>query len=138
MKRKFIKYTLLVATLALVVAGGIFATRNDAGLGRNMEIMVNLMRAIATEYVDEVDADEMMRNGADGITSKLDPYTSFIPEEDMPVRLEISAVSLADMLDLGRASLYRAMDRLSQDGFLVRNGHEYRLLQRDKLLTHYQ
>ena len=84
MKRKFIKYTLLVATLALVVAGGIFATRNDAGLGRNMEIMVNLMRAIATEYVDEVDADEMMRNGADGITSKLDPYTSFIPEEDMP------------------------------------------------------
>ena len=84
MKRKFIKYTLLVATLALVVAGGIFATRNDAGLGRNMEIVVNLMRAIATEYVDEVDADEMMRNGADGITSKLDPYTSFIPEEDMP------------------------------------------------------
>lgn len=63
---------------------------------------------------------------------------SEIPEEDVPVRIEMSAVSLADMLDLGRASLYRAMDRLSEDGFLVRNGHEYRLLQRDKLLTHYQ
>jgi CRP-like cAMP-binding protein len=63
---------------------------------------------------------------------------SEIPEEGVPVRLEISAVSLADLLDLGRASLYRAMDRLSEDGFLVRNGHEYRLLQRDKLLTHYQ
>ena len=84
MKQKFIKYTLLVGLLLSLIAGCIFATRNDAGLGRNMEIMVNLMRAISTEYVDEVDADEMMRNGANGITSKLDPYTTFIPEEDMP------------------------------------------------------
>ena len=84
MKHRAIKYSLLglvvVATLSLCI----FATRNDAGLGRNMEIMINLMRAIATEYVDEVDADEMMRNGAEGIASKLDPYTDFIPEEDMP------------------------------------------------------
>ena len=84
MKQKFIKYTLLVGLLLSLIAGCIFATRNDAGLGRNMEIMVNLMRAISTEYVDEVDADEMMRNGANGITAKLDPYTTFIPEEDMP------------------------------------------------------
>ena len=84
MKQKFIKYTLLVGLLLSLIACCIFATRNDAGLGRNMEIMVNLMRAISTEYVDEVDADEMMRNGANGITAKLDPYTTFIPEEDMP------------------------------------------------------
>ena len=84
MKHKFVKYTLLSAALAAVVAGGIFATRNDFGLGRNMEIMVNLMHAISTQYVDKVDADEMMRNGAEGITSKLDPYTDFISEKEMP------------------------------------------------------
>ena len=84
MKQKILKYTLIIAALVSVVAGGIFATRNDFGLGRNMEIMVNLMHAIATQYVDEVDADEMMQNGAEGITSKLDPYTDFIPEKDMP------------------------------------------------------
>ena len=84
MKRKFLKYILLVIALVSAFAGGIFATRNDFGLGRNMEIMVNLMHAIATQYVDEVDADEMMQNGAEGITSKLDPYTDFIPEKDMP------------------------------------------------------
>ncbi len=84
MKRKFVKYTLLSAALAAIVAGGIFATRNDFGLGRNMEIMVNLMHAISTQYVDKVDADEMMRNGAEGITSKLDPYTDFISEKEMP------------------------------------------------------
>ncbi len=84
MKRKFLKYTFLGVALAALLVGGLFATRNDFGLGRNMEIMVNLMHAIATQYVDEVNADEMMRNGAEGITSKLDPYTDFIPEKDMP------------------------------------------------------
>ncbi len=84
MKRKFVKYTLLVVAVVAVCVTTLFATRNDFGLGRNMEIMVNLMHALSTQYVDEVDADEMMQNGAEGITSKLDPYTDFIPEKDMP------------------------------------------------------
>ena len=84
MKHKVRKYTLLAVAAVAIFAGGIFATRNDFGLGRNMEIMVNLMHAISTQYVDKVDADEMMENGAKGITSKLDPYTDFIPEKDMP------------------------------------------------------
>lgn len=84
MKRKFVKYTLWIGAVVAICATTLFAARNDFGLGRNMEIMVNLMHAISTQYVDEVDADEMMLNGADGITSKLDPYTDFIPEKDMP------------------------------------------------------
>jgi CRP-like cAMP-binding protein len=60
-----------------------------------------------------------------------------IPQDDLAVQLDISAVSLADLLDVGRASLYRAMDRLTQDGFLTRNGHEYTLHNRDHLLSHY-
>ena len=84
MKCKFVKYTLLVVAVVAVCVTTLFATRNDFGLGRNMEIMVNLMHALSTQYVDEVDADEMMRNGAEGMTSKLDPYTDFIPEKDMP------------------------------------------------------
>ena len=84
MKRKILKYTLIAIAGVTIFAGGVFAARNDFGLGRNMEIMVNLMHAISTKYVDEVNADEMMRNGAEGICSKLDPYTDFIPEEDMP------------------------------------------------------
>ena len=84
MKRRVVKYTLLAIAVTALFVGGVFATRNDFGLGRNMEIMVNLMHALSTQYVDEVDADKMMLNGAEGITSKLDPYTDFIPEEEMP------------------------------------------------------
>ena len=84
MKRRILKYTLIAAVAVSIFVGGIFATRNDFGLGRNMEIMVNFMHAISTQYVDKVDADEMMKSGAAGITAKLDPYTDFISEKEMP------------------------------------------------------
>ena len=84
MKRRVLKYSLLAVAVVAIFVGGVFGTRNDAKLGRNMEIMVNLMHALSTQYVDEVDADEMMLNGANGIVSKLDPYTTFVPEKDMP------------------------------------------------------
>ncbi len=84
MRRRIIKYTTLALAVVSIAIGGIFATRNDFGLGRNMEIMVNLMHALSTQFVDEVDADELMEAGAEGFTSMLDPYTVFIPEKDMP------------------------------------------------------
>lgn len=69
----------LVAAAALTL----FAARNDFGLGRNMEITVNMMRALSLEYVDEVDPDHLMQGAARGMVEDLDPYTEYIPEEGM-------------------------------------------------------
>lgn len=41
-------------------------------------------------------------------------------ETDGICSLDISMSALADMLDIGRASLYRALDRLTEDGFIER------------------
>ena len=84
MRRRIVTYTLLGAAVVVIAVGGIFAKRNDFGLSRNMEIMLNLMHTLSTEYVDEVDADKLMQHGANGFSSMLDPYTTFIPEKDMP------------------------------------------------------
>ena len=82
MRRRLLKYALLAVALMGVVANGVAKNRNDFDLGRNMEIMINLMHVLSTNYVDSIDADEMARNAADGITSMLDPYTTFIPEKE--------------------------------------------------------
>ncbi len=74
---------LLSLAVAATAATALFAVRNDAGLGRNMEMMVNLMRELSLGYVDPTDADKMMADGAAGICSQLDPYTEFIPEKEM-------------------------------------------------------
>ena len=83
MKNRALRITILTLAVAAILAGGIYAKRNDFGLGRNMEMMVNMMHLLSTQYVDEVDPDKMMKDGAAGITRHLDPYTSFIPESEM-------------------------------------------------------
>ena len=72
-----------MALVAAAVATGVWATRDDFGLGRNMEIMVNLMREISLQYVDEVEPDKLMRDGAAGMVRNLDPYTVFMSEKEM-------------------------------------------------------
>ena len=69
--------------LAAVAAISVFGVKNDFGLGRNMEMMINLMRVVSTEYVDTLTADKIMRYGADGIMRNLDPYCTFLSEEEM-------------------------------------------------------
>lgn len=63
---------------------------------------------------------------------------SEIPRDGIPVRLSLSAVAISDLLALGRASLYRAMTRLTEDGFLTRSGHDYCLHNRDQLTDFYR
>ena len=78
------RYRPLLAAAALAVAAiTIFAARNDFGLGRNMEITVNMMRELSLNYVDPVDPDKLMEGAAAGMVSDLDPYTEYIPEKGM-------------------------------------------------------
>ena len=69
--------------VAAVVVTGVWAMRDDFGLGRNMEIMVNMMRELSTQYVDEVSPDDLMQDGAVGMVRNLDPYTEYMSDEAM-------------------------------------------------------
>lgn len=53
------------------------------------------------------------------------------------VILEVSMTALCTMLDMGRASLYRAFDQLESDGFIKREGKTVRLYRRDDMLSFY-
>lgn len=75
-----------IATAAAALGGAallIFAAKNDFGLARNMEMLVNMMRELSVYYVDEVDADRLMADAAEGMVRRLDPYTVYMPEEEM-------------------------------------------------------
>jgi len=79
----FLRRGAVVAVIAVVAIGGLWATKQDFGLGRNMEIMVNLMRELSLQYVDEVAPDKLMKDGATGIVRNLDPYTTYMSESEM-------------------------------------------------------
>ena len=81
--KKYIKKYFLGLTVVVTVAGMFcFAGRNDFGLGRNMEILINMMRELTLNYVDRVDADELAKGAADGMMRSLDPYTVYMPEDE--------------------------------------------------------
>ena len=82
MKRVLFRVGALLLLVALMVVG-IRATKGDMGLGRNMEIMVNMMRELNLQYVDQVSADKLMGDGALGMVRNLDPYTQYMSEEEM-------------------------------------------------------
>ena len=73
----------VVVVVAIVAVGGLWAAKQDFGLGRNMEIMVNLMRELSLQYVDEVAPDKLMKDGAAGMVRNLDPYTTYMSESEM-------------------------------------------------------
>ena len=82
-KRLILRRTAVPAILVLFCTLFWFGKPNDFGLGRNMEILVNMMRELSLFYVDEVDPDQLMQDAAEGMTRNLDPYTEFLPEEQM-------------------------------------------------------
>ncbi len=81
--KKITRYVATAVVMAAVAGVFTFASRDDFGLGRNMELLVNMMRELSTHYVDRLDPDKMMRNAADGMVGDLDPYTTYLSEEDM-------------------------------------------------------
>ena len=54
------------------------------------------------------------------------------------VELDASLSSLSDLLDIGRASLYRAFDTLIADGYIKKDGRTIRLLAPDAMVQDYQ
>ncbi|MBQ0080155.1 MAG: S41 family peptidase [Alistipes sp.] len=73
----------IFAVVLLTAVSSIFAVGNSFEIGKSIEIMISFMREIYMRYDDGVDPKEILRNGTLGMTSTLDPYTVFLPEEEM-------------------------------------------------------
>lgn len=63
-------------------------------------------------------------------------YLSSFASETIEVDASLSALS--ELLDIGRASLYRAFDTLIADGYIQKDGRTIRLLAPEKMVQDYQ
>ena len=54
------------------------------------------------------------------------------------VHLEASISALSELLDVGRASLYRAFDKLTEDGYLIKDGRDLILTDVEAMLKAYR
>lgn len=50
---------------------------------RNLDIFATLYKEVNTLYVDEVNPNTLIKTGIDAMLASLDPYTNYIPEDDI-------------------------------------------------------
>jgi carboxyl-terminal processing protease len=52
-------------------------------ISKNLDIFVTLYKELNTNYVDDINASELMQTGIDAMLDDLDPYTVYIPESEI-------------------------------------------------------
>lgn len=81
--KRFLMRVCSVVAAVVVTFAAISAT-DDLKFGNNIRILANIFRELHLSYVDDVDSEELLMAAADAMTSKLDPYTDFIPASEVP------------------------------------------------------
>ena len=111
---------------------------SEAALSQMFEndktIMYNYIKFMATQirFLNE----KIMYFTAGSTERRLALYLASLGKKT--IKMSISMTDLANTLDVGRASLYRAFDKLSEDGYIIRSEKIILLLNREEMLEHYQ
>lgn len=76
---------LIIITAVGIMSMGIFAFTNTSyfEVTKNLDIFTTLYKELNTYYVDTLNPEKLMRAGTVEMLGELDPYTDYIPEEDM-------------------------------------------------------
>ncbi|HMV90191.1 MAG TPA: S41 family peptidase, partial [Cyclobacteriaceae bacterium] len=73
--------------LMVVVAGVSFAFTKPAEryfeIAKSLDIFATLFKEVNAHYVDEVEPKKLVQTGIDNMLQSLDPYTNYIPEEEL-------------------------------------------------------
>ncbi len=52
-------------------------------IAKNLDIFATLFKEVNAFYVDEINPNELMKTGINAMLNSLDPYTDYIPEDDI-------------------------------------------------------
>ena len=73
--------------IALVVLSALWAFRTTGEkyfeIAKSLDIFATLFKEVNAYYVDDVNPKKLVETGIDGMLDQLDPYTDYIPEEDL-------------------------------------------------------
>ena len=81
MKKKLF-YLSLTLAIAVVLSFSKPAERYFE-IAKNLDIFATLFKEVNALYVDEVNPNKLVRTGIDAMLTSLDPYTNYIPEDEV-------------------------------------------------------
>src|SRR5580658_10825088 len=81
--KRWKKFLLLGCIIAIAFVPIAFTNNAYFDITKNLDIFTTLYKELNTYYVDTLNPEKLMRSGIGEMLDGLDPYTDFIPEEDM-------------------------------------------------------
>lgn len=106
-----------------VDSSAIAQQRRDLEIGRSMETFFNIFREVNLNYVDTTSPARLMRDASDAMLEGLDPYTEYLPAEEMA---DFETMTTGKYAGLG------ALIRKSTDGRWIEVAEPYRGAPSDK------
>ncbi len=81
------KSKFLSLPIVLVVIAGFFSFNNPDEryfeITKNLDIFATLFKEVNAFYVDEINPNDLIKTGINAMLASLDPYTNYIPEDDI-------------------------------------------------------
>ncbi|MCK5102154.1 MAG: peptidase S41, partial [Cyclobacteriaceae bacterium] len=81
------KYKIPASIFILIAIIGFFSFNNPNEryfeISRNLDIFSTLFKEVNAYYVDEINPNKLIKTGIDAMLASLDPYTNYIPEDDI-------------------------------------------------------
>ncbi|MFO7889416.1 MAG: S41 family peptidase [bacterium] len=88
-KKSFISLLLTIVLMATMLIWANSSEKNIyATISENLTLLGNIYKEISTNYVEEIDSEDFLKAGINGMLNTLDPYTDYI-EQDSRRQLNI-------------------------------------------------
>ncbi len=79
---KLVGKVVVVAAVVMLGVSALLASDLFSSISSNIRIYNNVIRNVLTEYVDEIESEELITMSIEGMLDNLDPYTVFIRKKD--------------------------------------------------------
>ena len=79
------KFFLYLCAFSLLITGLSFTPPADRyfEIAKNLDVFASLFKEVNLYYVDDVNPNKLVRTGIDAMLNSLDPYTNYIPEDEV-------------------------------------------------------
>jgi hypothetical protein len=83
MNFKKISVTASVLLVCLIIFSFTSTGGRYTALIKNLEVYAELFKTLNDNYVDDLNPNDLMRTGIDGMLNSMDPYTNYFPEDQV-------------------------------------------------------
>jgi len=133
MRKKSIAVGFLLGGAALLsVAATSADNERYFEIAKNLDIFATLFKEVNTYYVDEVPPAKLVKTGIDAMLKSLDPYTNYIPEDDIE---DFRTLTTGQYGGIGAVVVKRAGKTVVQAAYEGYPAQKAGLLPGDEILT---